>query len=368
MICAFLSICGCAQSPGAFNFAASADAYFGSFFKANEPGAAILVMKNGQVVFSKGYGIADIKTKEKITPQTVFNTGSVSKTFVANAILILQERGKLSIEDPVGKYFTFKNPAIGRRIRIKHFLSHTSGIPDLRPVDRDRVFYLTAKDAENFAPLLQADTLLFEPGSRFEYSNPAYNGLALIVEKVSGMKWQAFVKQEIFDKAGMSKSCITDGPFPDRGVSHAYRKIGGQFEEYDYGEYPTFCAAGNGGVWSSVDELARYEQALRDNLFLTSSSISRSRTILNFPNWKGAIPPAIGYAWFIGKTAGGLKTVSHTGHQAGFVADYFTVPEKDLIYVFLTNQEDTDENLPKYRQKMIELMQAAGWLNKEIKK
>ena len=169
------------------------DDYFKQQVPADEPGVAVLIARGDGILFSKGYGVSDMTTKEPITTKTLFNLGSISKTFVANAILLLQEQGKLSVEDSIFRYFPgFRNKKLAQKIKIKHLLSHTSGLPDNRQVSKDTLFYLTAKDAENWYPVTQTDTLVFEPGERFEYSNPAFNGLALIIEQVSGMKWQKF--------------------------------------------------------------------------------------------------------------------------------------------------------------------------------
>ena len=151
----------------------------------------------------------------------------------------------------------------------------------------------------NFEPLKNVDSLVFEPGEKFEYSNPAYNGLALIIEQVSQKKWQDFIAEKIFKPSGMSDSRITDGDYPTKDVSHAYIKADGRYKEFDYGEYPTFAAAGNGGVWCSVLDLAKYELAIRNNLFLSKQTIEKSRTILSPKNWKDTTPPKIGYSWFI---------------------------------------------------------------------
>jgi CubicO group peptidase (beta-lactamase class C family) len=167
-------------------FSGKLDQYFSKQFPAGQPGCAVLIMKGENTVFAGGYGLADMETKDPITTKTLFNLGSISKTFVAHGILILHEQGKLSVEDPLEKYFSFKDPVFGNKVKIKHLLTHTSGLPDVRTTRKDSVFYLTAKDEENWAPILQADHLNFEPGSEFEYSNPAFNALALIIEKTSG--------------------------------------------------------------------------------------------------------------------------------------------------------------------------------------
>jgi len=109
---------------------------------------------------------------------------------------------------------------------------------------------------------------------------------------VSGMKWQEFIKASIFEPAGMYDSKITDGAYPDKYVAHGYKLVSENFEEYDYGEFPTFCAAGNGGVWSSVDDLARYVKAIKDCSFLDSSTMKISQKVWEFSNWSDPLKKA----------------------------------------------------------------------------
>lgn len=314
------------------------DRYFTNLFDPNQPGGAVALMQNDSLIYQAGFGLADIETREKITANTLFNLGSISKTFVANGILMLQEQGKLSVEDDLLKYFPeFKNQDFARDIKIRHLLTHTSGLPDNRNVAQDPVFYLTAKDAENWYPVTQTDKLVFLPGTNYQYSNPAFNALALIIEKVSGVKWQEFIIENILRPSGMSTSTITDGPHPESGVSHGYVNENELWKELDYGEEPTFPAAGNGGVWSSVSELILYEKALQKSTFLTAETIKDSRTVKTFDNWQGEAPPFIGWSWFIGKSPSGLRTVGHTGSQGGFLCNYVTVPEKGIHFVILCN-------------------------------
>lgn len=313
------------------------DSIFRGYFKDDEPGASVLIVKDGQVLFRAGYGVADITTGERITPLTLFNLGSISKTVVAYGILKLAERGKLSLDDSLVQYFPgFANRDIAGKVKLEHLLTHTSGLPDSRRVSEEREFYLTAKDEENFAPLLQTQTLQFTPGTKYKYSNPAFNGLALVIERVAGKKWQQYIGEEIFRPAGMSNSLITDGAFPDKGVSHAYTRSNGRFEELDYGEEPTFAAAGNGGVWSNVDELWKYEQAIQASSFLTPEWIRKSRTVYRFPGWADDNPPKVGLSWFITKERN-YDVIGHTGSQGGFISDYLWIPEKKFFYVLLCN-------------------------------
>lgn len=337
------------------------DSLFTQEFKENEPGGAVLIIKGEKVVFSKGYGLADLNTKEKITTQTLFNTGSISKTFVANAVLQLADEGKLSLMDSLSKYFPdFKNQSIANKVKIHHLLTHTSGLPDNRWKLLSEEFLLTAKDEENFAPIKQNDTLLFEPGSQFEYSNPAFNGLALIIEKIEGRKWQSVIVEKIFKPSGMTTSLITDGSFPDKGVSHAYVIKNGRWNELDYGEEPTFAAAGNGGIWSSVEELAKYEIALRKAVFLNKETIERSRTITTYENWKSDEPPFIGFGWFLSQPSDSVKMISHTGSQGGFSSDFVSIPEKEIVYILLCNKPA--QILP-LRKKVLASLMKSNWLD-----
>lgn len=328
------------------------DSLFRSYFHSGEPGGAVLLVKDNKVIWKKGFGIADTRSKEQITTRTLFNVGSITKTFVAYGILNLAKEQKLSLDDPIYKYFPdFKNKSIAEKVKLYHLLTHSSGVPDSRPVEEQREFYLTAKDEENFAPLKQTTALQFEPGTKYRYSNPAFNGLALIIEKVTGKRWQDYIEKIIFRPAGMKTSTITDGPHPSSGVSHAYvLNDQKQFQELDYGEEPTFAAAGNGGVWSSVEELWKYEQAIQKHRFLDEAWIKRSRTIYPFPNWADTIPQRLGLSWFINMDP--QMMIGHTGSQGGFVSDYCWWPEQKIFYVLLCN---TPKPIQEIRKKVFDI-------------
>ncbi len=338
------------------------DSLFKVYFNSGEPGGAVLLVKDGKVIYKEGFGIADINTKEHITTQTLFNVGSISKTFVAYGILKLASEKKLSLQDDIYKYFPdFKNKEIARKVKLYHLLTHTSGIPDSRPVEAQHDFYLIAKDEENFAPLKQTDSLEFEPGTKYHYSNPAFNGLALIIEKITGKKWQDYIAASIFSPAGMKTSTITDGPHPESGVSHGYvLNKEKKFEELDYGEEPTFAAAGNGGVWSSVEELWKYEQAIQQNVFLDNNWISLSRTRYLFPAWKDSIPSRLGLSWFITMEAGETM-IGHTGSQGGFISDYCWLPDRKIFYVLLCN---FPKPIKEIRVRLFGFLKENNWLDK----
>lgn len=337
------------------------DSLFNTYFRSNEPGGAILLVKNGKVIWQNSFGVADIITNEKITTGTLFNVGSISKTIVAYGILKLAAEKKISLDDSLYKYFPdFIKKAIAKKVKLVHLLTHTSGLPDSRKVKEEHEFYLTAKDEENFAPLKATKQLEFEPGTKYKYSNPCYNGLALIIERVTGLKWQDYIKKEIFEPAEMNNSDITDGPHPSSGVSHGYVvNSKGQFEELDYGEEPTFAASGNGGVWSSVEELWKYEQAVQRNSFLSSEWVKKSRTVFPFPGWRDATEAKVGLSWFLTKEME-EDMIGHTGSQGGFISDYCWLPEQKIFYVLLCN---TPKPIKEIRSKLFNLLKLYNWLN-----
>lgn len=328
--------------------------------KGISPGYALMITSWDSTVLSAHHGVEDLINKKTITENSLFNIGSISKTFVAYGILNLAQEGKISLSDSLIKFFPdFKNPEIGRRVRLYHLLTHSSGLPDNRRTVEDSVFYLSADDAQNWAPILQNDSLHFAPGTQYEYSNPAFNALALIIQQVTNFKWQDYIRIKIFSPAGMKRSTITDGALPDSGVTHAYLPLqDGGWQERDYGEEPTFNAAGNGGVWSSVQELANYEKAIQHNDFVSAETRLLSRTIFPLPDWKGTSPSQLGLSWFIG-TFQGYPMYSHTGSQGGFTADFVSIPEEGFYYCILSN---TPIEVLKTREKVLAYAVEQGWI------
>jgi len=239
-------------------------------------------------------------------------------------------------------------------VKIYNLLTHTSGLPDNRHPYDDSIFYLTANDAQNWAPIMQNDTLEFAPGTHWNYSNPAFNGLALIIEKITGKKWQDYITALIYKPSGMKHSTITDGAHPENGVTHGYIIDGnGKWAERDYGEEPTFCAAGNGGIWSSVEELWKYEQAIQRCTFLDSTWINKSRTVYPMPGWKDTTAPFMGLSWFI-YGEGRDKFIGHTGSQGGFISDYVWLPGNQIFYVLLCN---TPKPILDIRKEVLDLVE-----------
>jgi CubicO group peptidase (beta-lactamase class C family) len=201
LLFACFSLGACAQpaaKPGAV------DALFRAYDQPSTPGASVAVIRDGKVLYQHAYGLADVEDNVHATTATNYRLASVTKQFTAMAILILAGRKLLSLDSTLSQFFP-DFPAYGKGITVRELLNHTSGLWDYGElVPKERTAQLTDIDVLNL--LKQQTATYFPPGSEWRYSNTSYAFLALIAEKVSGMRFAAFLKREIFDPLGMSGS------------------------------------------------------------------------------------------------------------------------------------------------------------------
>ena len=322
----------------------------------DEPGAAIVIMLGDKILLNKGYGLSDINTKEKITPNTNFNIASISKMFTATAILLLVKQGKLQLQDPVIKYLTDVNPNIGKKITIYQLLTHSSGLPRYIPT-KDSLQGLMATDKDAYKWEKDIDSLDFVPGTKFGYSNIGYRWLSLIIEKITGTNFQDFMRDSVFLRAGMKNSFELNKDAPIPNFAHAYKKAGNKFIEDDYGEEPLFSTIGDGGVVTSTDDLIAWEKAMRNYKVLPKELFEE--TIKPQVNSGEEIPNSFyGFGWFIQNTPGSPTVYSHTGLNAGFVSYFFRIPEKKIMMALLCNRNYKNSEVGYFVK---ELMKQAGW-------
>ncbi len=200
-----LSLPAQAASPASTDLATYADQVLSAAYPADQPGAAALVIQNGKVVLRKGYGMANLDLGVPVSPDMVFELGSITKQFTAASILLLQERGQLRVEDDITKYLT-DYPTHGETITIEHLLTHTSGIPSYTGLPEWISRVREDMTLQTLIGLFKDKPLEFKPGEKWAYNNSGYILLGAIIEKVSGKSYEQFVEEEIFARLGMKNS------------------------------------------------------------------------------------------------------------------------------------------------------------------
>jgi CubicO group peptidase (beta-lactamase class C family) len=334
------------------------DSLFSSQYPADEPGATILILRGDSVIFEKGYGIADMETKEPAGGETFYNIASVSKQFSGVALMMLEQEGKLSLDDNVKKWFPHFKAPFYEKITLRHLLSHTSGIPDSR--DRtDRIFVTTATDTLSYSYLENLEELNFEPGASYEYMNPTFQLMYTIIEKASGMQFDEFMRKRIFDPAGMKEAIYFEEGRDIPRMAHGYleNKDSSGFMQFDYGEESFFATKADGGLYTSVREFVKWEQALRNNILITEETLRRAQT----PKTSIADMPghSYGYGWFIEQRDGFPDKIYHTGDNGGFQIYAARYPKEEILILIFSNRND--RNREENAQKTDEILKEAGW-------
>jgi CubicO group peptidase (beta-lactamase class C family) len=313
--------------------ASKIDALFRDYDGADVPGACVMVIRDGQVLFNKAYGMANLEEKRPATTGTNFRLASVTKQFTAMAVMILAERGKLSYEDPLPKFFP-DFPAYGTSITVRQLLNHTSGLIDYEGViPPGTTRPLTDADVLNL--MKRQDRTYFAPGSRFRYSNSGYAFLALIVEKVSGATFTEFLRENVLTPAGMMGSTFygrDDRAAPNRAFG--YTKRSDRFEPTD--QSLTSSVAGDGSLYASLDDLFKWDRALNGATLVRPDTLLKAFT----PGvGRDAKDTGYGFGWFIGRY-NGKKVYWHRGGTVGFTAAISRFPNQKLTIVVLTNRSD----------------------------
>lgn len=301
-----------------------------SRYSGDVPSASLLVIKDGKPVIRRGYGYADLEKHERATPATDYRLASVSKQFTAAGILLLKQDGKLQLSDPIRQWFP-ELPASDSDITVRHLLTHTSGLVDYEDlIPSDRKTQLS--DADVLKLIASQDRLYFAPGSDYSYSNGGYVLLGLIVEKVSGMDLAAFMHKRIFQPLGMTDTLMYEHR-PDQDVPHrayGYSHEHGQWKRTD--QSLTSATRGDGGIYSSIDDLARWDAAWYDDRLLDDDSrrqAMRAHTPTDDPD------VGYGFGWRITG-----DSVWHSGESKGFRNVIVRWPKQRLTVIVLTNRNN----------------------------
>ena len=316
------------------------DSLFLDWNKPEVPGCAIGIVEDGKLIYSKGYGIADLEHDIQITPTSVFYIGSVSKQFVTFSILLLEEQGKLNLDDKIQKYLP-DFPEYDSTLTIRNFIHHTSGVRDyltlmflkgrnyLDNTDVDEVYELIKKQKE----------LNFTPGEKYLYSNSCYFMLAMIVEKATGQSLKDFAHESIFQPLGMKNTLFYDDNtdlIKNRVFSYNKKPDEDGFNNL----IMRFDLVGSGGVYSSIEDLYLWDQNFYNNKLGKGG-----QNIIDKMHEEGLLNngESSGYAFALNNgTYKGLKTVSHGGSLAGYRAQLMRFPEEKFSVIILANRGDAN--------------------------
>ena len=321
------------------------DDIFAGLKSADAPGAAVLVIKDGKPMFQQGYGVTDLRTRNKIDEHTNFRLASVSKQFTAMAVMLLVLDGKLHYEDRLTQIFP-DFPPYGNSISIRNLLNHTSGLldyEDLMPqpygsTKQEGVAQI--QDSEAVDLLKKQKRTKFAPGSRWDYSNSGYVVLGQIVEKVSGESFGDFLHDRIFAALGMDHTIAYQrGKNDVASRAYGHTKENGVWQETD--QSPTSATLGDGGIYSSLSDLAKWDVALRHHTLLTEREMQPALMPVHAPGVRepNGKPAAYGFGWFLNPYKG-HRRMWHYGETVGFRTTIQRFPDDNLTVIILCNRAD----------------------------
>lgn len=308
-------------------------------YKPSNPGAQLAISRNGKVIFSKAWGMADMEHNVPLTTESVTEAGSVSKQFTSAAILLLEQQGKLSLDDNVRNYIP-EMPDYGYPITLRQMMQHKSGLKDWGAIVSITGWPRSTKTYNNDDALYvisNQKTLNHKPGDEFLYSNSNYNLFAIIVQRVSGMSLADFTKKNIFEPAGMKHTQWRDNYkriVPDRAI--AYSKSGTTYQTNMPNEY----VYGNGGLLTTAEDLLIWNNYYLNGKLGTPSLLAKQLTTNTL---NSGIMHKYAAGLFI-DTFRGWKSVGHDGATAGYRANLEAYPELGLSFSWLSNTSEFDSD------------------------
>jgi CubicO group peptidase (beta-lactamase class C family) len=292
---------------------------------------AVLVGMNGKVVFEKAYGIAEEEWNVRNTTTTKFRIASLSKQFTAACILLLQERGKLKVQDPISRYLTGL-PEAWRSITIHQLLTHTSGIPNYTDSSQLKKINRTGATPQEMITLVADKPLDFKPGSRWHYTNTGYILLGMMIEKISGQPYADFMKHNIFEPLGMMNSGYDRATDILKERASGYQIQGG-LANADFIDMTIPYAAG--GIYSTVEDLYRFNEALaQQGKLLSADSLKEMFTEYPEATYQGQ---NYGYGVVISRQKFGKLLYYHGGGVEGFSSSIQRYPDERVCIVVLSN-------------------------------
>lgn len=325
--------------------AAQTAALFASILPST-PGAAVEVIRNGQIVFQHGYGVTDLRTPHPIDEHTNFRLASLTKQFTAMAIMLLVHDGKLRYDESLTEVFP-DFPAYGKTVTIREILNHTSGLLDYEDLmgkqygstPDDQIPQIS--DAGVLALMEKASTTQFPPSSKWQYSNSGYCVLAMVIEKISGKSYGEFLKERIFVPLKMSNTLAYEkgkNEIPNRAYGHT--PDGTTFRETD--QSSTSATLGDGGVYTSLADLAKWDAALAGHTLLSEAEMRPALTPVHpsaSPAQENGHAVSYGFGWFL-ESYHDQQRMWHYGETIGFRTSIQRFPKDHLTVIVLCNRTD----------------------------
>jgi CubicO group peptidase (beta-lactamase class C family) len=292
------------------------------------PGVSLAVIRNGEIVLAKGYGLANLEHQVPVKPETIFQSGSMGKQFTATAVMMLVEEGKLSLDDKLIKFFP-DGPEAWRNITVRHLLTHTSGMGDY-PDDFDLRRDYTE---DEMVQRIKAIPLAFQPGEKWSYSNLAYVTLGVLIHKVSGKFYGDFLQERVFKPLGMSTARVISEAdiVPNRAAG--YRLVNGELKNQNWVS-PTLNTTADGALYLTVYDMAKWDAALYTDKLLKRSSLEQMWTPVKLNDGK-TFP--YGFGWALGNVHG-HRLIEHGGSWQGFKSQISRYVDDKLTVVVFANQ------------------------------
>jgi CubicO group peptidase (beta-lactamase class C family) len=319
---------------------------FNEFQVGLTPGVSVSVLKDGKIVYQKEFGYADLNSKIKIEPYTNFRLASITKQFTSYSILLLEDEGKLSLDDKISEYFP-ELKKYASDITIKNILQHTSGFLDYESL-ANKQDTIQLKDKDVIKILSKQDSLYFTPGTEHRYSNSGYAILALLVEKLSGKSFANFLEEKIFTSLKMNNSVAYEsGISVVKNRAFGYTKVDSGFVDSDQSKYS--AVLGDGGIYSSTVDLQKWDAEIENPTLLPKNKLDQI-----FVKGKTACGSEFdyGFGWRLDPYKNYIRHY-HTGGTSGFTNIYMKLPELNLTIVVLINIYDYDAK--GYAEKIADL-------------
>jgi CubicO group peptidase (beta-lactamase class C family) len=299
------------------------------------PGVALLISRDGKVERAQGFGFANVEHQVPVKPETIFQSGSVGKQFTAMAVMMLVEEGKLSLEDPITKFFKDAPPA-WKQVTVRHLLSHAGGFTDY-PKDFD---FRKDYSEDQLLKVVEGVPLAFPPGSKWSYSNLGYLTLGIVIHRVTGKFYGDFLQERIFGPLGMQTTRIISEAdiVPNRAAG--YRLVKGELKNQEWVS-PTLNTTADGSLYFSILDLAKWDAALYTEKLLKRSSLEQMWTPVKLNNGKPN-SDHYGFGWFI-EMDHGHRVIRHGGSWQGFKSQISRYVDDKLTVVVLANLAEADQ-------------------------